>query len=273
MVIVILATLGLCFGSFVNALVWRLHEQSKTRSKTRRRELSIAHGRSMCPSCKHTLAAKDLIPVLSWLELHGKCRYCHKQFDDTPLAELLVAALFVLSYVFWPFAWSGLGITLFVLWLSMLVVFVALLIYDIRWYTLPNRLVYPLQALALVSALVTWWLVPQSYGLLQLAGSLVVGAGLFWLLHTVSDGRWIGYGDVRLAVALGLVLGRVDLALLMLFLSSALGSVVAIPLLVTGKANRQSHLPFGPFLIIATIMVYLFGTSWIDWYQTYVLFL
>lgn len=273
MAILVLIVLGLCFGSFVNALIWRLHEQRKTTSLAKRKELSIVHGRSMCPNCKHTLAVKDLMPLLSWIELRGKCRYCHKKFDDTPVAELLVAALFVLSYMFWPFTWSALSTSLFVVWLMMVVAFTALLLYDIRWQLLPNRIVYPLQALALPAALISWQLAPQSYGLLQVAGSLAVSAGLFWALYTVSKGRWIGYGDVRLAVAIGLVLGRIDLALLMLFTSSALGTAVAVPLLLTGKATRKSQLPFGPFLIGATVLVYLFGTNVIDWYMSQVLFL
>src|SRR3712207_2755294 len=89
---------GLCLGSFVNALVWRIHEQDILREKERLssadkqrlEKLSISKGRSMCMHCGHELAAKDLVPVFSWLYLRGKCRYCKHVIPDSPVAELLV---------------------------------------------------------------------------------------------------------------------------------------------------------------------------------------
>ena len=100
-VIIILAWLGLCAGSFVNALVWRLHEQK--RSKKADKKLSILNGRSMCVHCRHELTWYDLIPLFSWLLLRGKCRYCKKPISwQYPIVELATAAVFVLSYIFWP---------------------------------------------------------------------------------------------------------------------------------------------------------------------------
>jgi len=275
MIIAFLVVVGLCFGSFVNALVFRLHMQSKKSSKLKAQssKYSITKGRSMCPNCKHTLAARDLIPVLSWLELRGKCRYCHKKFDDTPLSELLVSALFVLSYVFWPYTWTSASMALFVLWLMILVGFVALVIYDYRWYLLPNRIIFPLQAIAAVVAIVNLATYPELFSMGSLLLGLLLSAGLFWALFAVSKGKWIGFGDVKLAVVIGLILGRPDQALLMLFGASAIGSLVAVPLLVTGKATRSTRLPFGPFLIVATIIAFLFGMSIINWYKTQLLFL
>lgn len=258
--------LGLCFGSFVNALVYRLHEQD---DEPKAKDLSILKGRSMCPNCKHELAAKDLIPVLSWVQLRGKCRYCGKRFDDTPVTELLVPILFVFSYVFWPSStFYLLPSILFGLWLALIVGFVALAIYDIRWYLLPNKIVFPLQAIAGVFAVISIAVFPDTHSFWQLVFGLVFSAGLFWAIYTVSKGKWIGFGDVKLAVVIGLILGRGDLALLMLFVASALGSLIAIPMLITGKANRSTRLPFGPFLIFASIVTYLFGSSLIAWYTS-----
>jgi len=92
----------------------------------------------MCPHCKHPLAAKDLIPVLSWLQLRGKCRYCKVPIEDTPLPELGVAALFVASYIWWPMEFTTMGKVNFIAWLIVLVGFMALIIYDLRWLTLPT---------------------------------------------------------------------------------------------------------------------------------------
>src|SRR5882762_114793 len=108
MIIVVLAILGLCFGSFVNAAVWRIYAQEQVKSKKlqvkKSTNLSIVNGRSVCPHCEHELAAKDLMPVFSWLSLGGKCRYCKKPISrQYPLVELLTAVLFVFSYLYWPF--------------------------------------------------------------------------------------------------------------------------------------------------------------------------
>src|SRR3954465_436221 len=104
MIIAVLVVLGLCLGSFVNALVWRLHEQEEGGSKkAAAKKLSIIKGRSMCPHCKHALKPIDLIPVISWLSLRGKCRYCSKPISiQYPIVELSTALLFVVSYIWWP---------------------------------------------------------------------------------------------------------------------------------------------------------------------------
>lgn len=275
MIIAILVVLGLCFGSFVNALVYRLYMQDKKQIAgsgqrvVKKSDFSIVHGRSMCPHCKHELAAKDLIPVFSWLKLRGKCRYCLKKFDDTPIAEIVVPLLFILSYIYWIYpAFNFYSSVIFVLWLMIIVGFVALVLYDQRWYLLPNKIVFPLQAIGLFLAVLTISAFPETHSLLQLILGLLFSAGLFWMLHTVSGGKWIGYGDVKLAVVIGLVLGRGDLALLMLFMASAIGSIIAIPMLVSGKASRSTKLPFGPFLITATVITYLFGADIIGWYSS-----
>src|ERR1700677_3953472 len=122
MIIFILAIVGLCLGSFVNALVWRLHGQAAEKGKKKPNQdylsqLSVAKGRSMCPHCKHQLANRDLIPLLSWLSLKGKCRYCAKAISPQyPLVELITALLFIASYIWWPVALSGAQIGIFVLW-------------------------------------------------------------------------------------------------------------------------------------------------------------
>lgn len=270
MIIVALLLLGLCFGSFVNAVVWRVHEQAKPKKqqKTSSKNLSILTGRSMCPNCKHILATKDLIPVLSWLQLRGKCRYCHKKFDDTPITELVLPALFILSYAYWPLVWDDKGIMIFVFWLVLLVGLLAMIIYDARWLLLPDRITYPMFSLVITQMLIVAVFFDGGMETVKrgLAGALI-GGGIFYLIFQVSKGKWIGGGDVKLGTVLGLIVGGPASALLMLFVASCLGSATAIPLLITGRATSKTRLPFGPFLIASTIIVYLFGAGLITWYK------
>lgn len=274
MIIIFMLMLGLCFGSFVEATSWRLHEQDteKKRSKKQVRDLSIVHGRSMCASCKHQLAWYDLLPLVSWLSVGGKCRYCRKAIGwHAPALEIGTAALFAVSYLNWPYRLANTsvaGIALFGLWLALLVGFVLLAVYDLQWMLLPDRVVFPLQAVALVFAGLS--VVATHVGLrgiLDASLAVCVLAGLFWALYQLSDGAWIGGGDVKLGVVLGLVVGTPLKAGLVLFIASLLGSIVGIPAMVIGKQGRQTKLPFGPFLIIATVLVVLFGSVWIAWYK------
>lgn len=269
MIIAFLALIGLCLGSFVNALVWRLHEQAG--GKKNKKSLSIINGRSMCPHCRHELTANDLIPVFSWLSLGGKCRYCRKSIGwQYPVVELSVSALFVVSYLFWPgdtvtfelADWLNFGA-----WLVFITGFMALLVYDLKWMLLPNKVVYPLMVLA---GLLAAYNVISGDGVAdvyRLLGSLAIAGGLFLLLFQVSDGKWIGGGDVKLGLLSGLLLADPYKAFLMLLLASTLGTFVVAPGLATKHLKATSRIPFGPFLIIATIIVYLFGASIIDWYR------
>lgn len=339
MLIVILVILGLCLGSFVNALVWRVHEQAnepkrkhprRTDSKKSRYlkltgksrgknqdssaavgmtegkrglstsygmtgarlgqvpDLSITKGRSMCPQCKHELTAKDLIPVLSWLSLKGKCRYCHKPIGiQYPLVELSTAGLFVASFLFWPTAMirqngSCPPVSLlhgacwqdnlaFGLWLVILTGLIALFVYDLRWYLLPNRIMYPLTVLAASFAALEIALADNPlHAAINTALAVLVGGGIFYVLFQASGGKWIGGGDVKLGWLLGLILATPAKSLLMIFIAALLGSLVSIPLLLDKKLKRTSHIPFGPFLIVAAVIVMLFGANILDWYKTIV---
>lgn len=277
MIIAELVILGLCFGSFVNALVWRLYEQglpAKQRA-AKLKDLSITKGRSMCPSCKHTLAAKDLIPVFSWLQLRGRCRYCKQPIGwQYPAVEAATAVLFVLSYVFWPYAFDGQGIFLLVCWLVALVGLMALIVYDARWMLLPNKIVFPLIALGVVQVVVSAAFFDGGIrSVVNALAAVVVAGGIFYALFQLSDGKWIGGGDVKLGYAIGLFLGSPMLAFLMLFTASLLGISASLPSLITKKMSVGSRIPFGPFLILATMIVMLFGTAVVEWYKQHVLYL
>lgn len=266
--------LGLCLGSFVNALVWRLYQQSLPTKKRAapKAELSITKGRSMCPSCKHTLSALDLVPVVSWLALRGKCRYCKARIPDSPIVELSTAVVFLVSYLLWPFELDAKGIFLLANWLLGVVILMALLVYDARWMLLPNKLVFPLIGLGALQTVV----VATIFGggleyVLSSIGGLLVAGGIFYVLFQLSKGSWIGGGDVKLGYALGLYLASPFLAFLVLFVASLLGLLAALPGIISKKVRFTSRIPFGPFLIVATMLVMLFGTDVIEWYKQYIL--
>lgn len=195
---VIVFVIGLALGSFVNALVWRLHEQSKTNSKKRREQLSIVKGRSLCPQCHHQLSALDLVPVGSWLFLRGKCRYCHKSISwQYPAVELGLALLLLISWQTLPFAnqFDFLNLCLFSLWGLQLTLSSALVLYDLRWKLLPNRVIYPLSGVSVVFIVLQAVQLRSFDSIISgVVGGLLIG-GFFWLLYQVSNGKWIGGGD------------------------------------------------------------------------------
>lgn len=271
MIIFALILLGLCLGSFVNAFVWRLHELEthKRLSAEKKRELSVVHGRSMCVNCRHELTWYDLLPVISWASLGGKCRYCHKPISwQYPLVELITAVLFALSYIAWPFGFFPAGIALFTTWLVFLVGFMVLTVYDLRWMLLPNKIVYPLIGLAVLQVFIRAMTSnnPIDVFIGALLGFLVIG-GLFYGLFQVSDGKWIGGGDVKLAFMIGLLAGNAVNAIMVIFFASILGTLVSLPLMAKKSLKVSSRIPFGPFLLLATFVVYLCGERILSWYM------
>jgi len=280
MIIAVLVVMGLCLGSFVNALVWRVHEQQEQAGKKKpdkkyQAKLSVAKGRSMCPHCKHELVAKDLLPVLSWLSLGGKCRYCAKPISPQyPLVELSTAVLFVASYLWWPVSFDTAQTAVFVLWLALLTGLLALLVYDARWFLLPNRLIYPLGVIAVAQAVISISTASRpSLALFNTVLAVLVGGGIFYLLFQFSGGKWIGGGDVKLGWLLGLIVATPARGLLLIFLASIGGTLVSLPLMARGRLKRTSLIPFGPFLIIAAIIVQLFGADILHWYtRTFITF-
>ncbi len=249
--------LGLCFGSFVNALVWRL-----------RKKRNFVSERSECTHCHHILAWYDLVPIVSWALLRGRCRYCHKPIDDSPVTELGVAVVFGLSYFVWPFGFSVVGITLLALWLLAVVLLAALFLYDLRWMLLPNKLVFPLIAVG-VLWFITYYVGFASAAPIKIFQEAVLGlasvAGLYGLLYAVSKGAWVGFGDVKLGVFMGLVLGW-QRGLLAVVLANIIAFLLVLPGLLAGKIKRTARIPFGPFLIAATVIAFLFGQQILSWY-------
>jgi len=258
LIIIALALLGLCFGSFVNAAVWRIKNNK-----------DFVNGRSECTHCHKQLKWQDLVPVFSWLFLKGKCRYCKKPISlQYPLVELAVASIFIISYCAWPsLLISVADWSIFSLWLVSIVLLAILFVYDLRWFLLPDKIMYPLIGIGIVIATIRIFAADNSaLALLDIAIAVAILSGLYLALFMVSKGRWIGFGDVKLGLYLGLALGSAKNALLCLFLANIIGCLIVVPAMLMGKLRRDSHVPFGPFLIVAFIVAMLWGDRIVDWY-------
>lgn len=255
--LIVLAFLGLCFGDFLTAFVERLHDGR-----------DWVKGRSECEHCHHQLSFLDMIPVLGWLLVGGKCRYCkHKIARHYPIIELATAGLFIGSYLAWPYGFELSGMLRFVVWLVMLVGFMGLIVYDFRWMLLPNRIVYPLIVVAIIHVIAqALFFNGGANAIREAVLGIFAAGGVFFVLFQVSKGKWIGGGDVKLGILIGLLVGGPLHSLMVIFLGSIIGTIAVIPLLATGRLKRNSHLPFGPFLLAGTIIVMLYGRELLDWY-------
>jgi len=274
---------GLVLGSFAGATVWRLRAKQLEEDKAagehvdraeyaklkKLTHVKAANDRSRCLSCGYTLKWYDLIPLVSWLTLRGRCRECRKPIGYMePLIELGTALFFVLSYAFWPFDLNtGLAIASFATWLVAGVGLAILFAYDTKWFLLPNRVTFIVIGLGAVSAILTVIASNDVFGtILNITGSVAVLSGIYFVLYLVSKGRWIGFGDIKLGLALGLLLADWQYALIALFLANFIGCLIVIPLMAVGKLKRDSHVPFGPLLIVGAIIAKLIGLMVVEFY-------
>lgn len=265
---IILLILGLIAGSFINALVWRVH-YSET-SKNNRIKYSILNGRSICPNCKHELSYLDLIPVLSWIMLKGKCRYCKKTISKQyPIVEIVTSLLFVASYIYWPIRLNGIDAYMFIVWLISLVGLVALSVYDIKWFILPNKIIFTLYPISILFVLLN---IINSNNLLKAtinaSVAFLIGGGIFYVIFQISQGKWIGGGDVKLGGLLGLLALTPAKSILFIFLASIIGCLVSLVLILIKRMKRNSLIPFGPFLIAGLYITVLFGQNILNWYTS-----
>ncbi len=234
---------GLCVGSFLNVLIYRLP-----------RSLPLT-GRSFCPKCKKKISWYDNIPLVSFILLRGKCRSCHSPISiQYPLVEISTALLFLLVYYYFH---TGLWFMVYGLWLmsALLVIFVA----DFRYQVVPDQITYPTTIIVFLFQFIS----NQSSTINHVFSAL--GAGLFFLsLHLLTRRRGMGMGDVKLAFLMGLVLGfpKIILALYLAFLTGAFVGVI----LILAKVKRfGEHIPFGPFLTSATLISLFWGEQILRW--------
>jgi leader peptidase (prepilin peptidase)/N-methyltransferase len=248
--IVIFVLLGMVVASFLNVCCDRLPVGE-----------SLVYPPSHCPACSRRLAAKDLIPVFSYLWLRGRCRYCQAAIPRRLLwVEIGTAVLF--GFVYWRY---GLGIELaIILFYSCL--FIVLLVIDLEHGLILNKVVYPAMAVALLISIFRIFspdleIVP---GIKEAAIGGGIGLGLFLLVVLISRGG-MGWGDVKMAALIGLVVGS-PLVFVALLMGIILGGLVAAVLLLFKIRKRKETIPFGPFLSLAAIATLLWGSNILSWY-------
>lgn len=247
--------LGISFGSFINVLVFRLHEGIKLR------------GRSKCLTCEVPIENKDLIPVVSFFLLKKRCRSCKVAFSwQYPIIEFVTGCLFLFLFLrytqgffvpelitaqnYWGFLIRDLVFTLFL---------IVLFVYDLKYYLILDKFTVPAMVIAILFN-VSLGMSPITI----LLGGLTIG-GFFLLQFLVSKGEWVGGGDIRMGIMMGFMLGLVH-GLVALFIAYLLGAAVGVVLIALKKVKRKSMVPFGTFLALGTFISMIWGTALLDWY-------
>ena len=243
---------GLLVGSFLNVCIDRLP-----------RERSVVSPPSHCEACGHRLGLWDLIPIVSYVVLRGRCRYCQAGISVKMLwVELATGLIFALLY--WHYGLSPqFGIMAYYA-ASFIVVFVI----DIEHELILNKVVYPALIVALLLSLVpqpwlTRWVVTTGIANAAMAGA--IGFAIFLLIAVVSRGG-MGWGDVKLVALIGLATGF-PLVLFTIVLAAIIGTIVAVALMIARRRRFRETLPFGPFLAVATMMTLVWGSDVLAWYM------
>jgi len=252
----VVAILGAVMASFGNVVAYRLHTNASL------------NDRSRCFSCGQTLRWYELVPLVSYVALRGRCRCCRSRIPTRDVVVEVVSAVgYVVVFLTAP--------TLFLVVLNW-ALFTTLLIiatYDITHYIIPDELVCIVGGLGVAVFTLRHWPITLSDGL-ALVSTLAIAAGLYAALWKVSGGRWLGFGDVKLAAVLAPFL-HFEAAFTMVVLSFWIGAAVGVGLLGVSWLQRlyarwvparealtlKSEIPFAPFIVVAFLVVYMYDVS------------
>jgi leader peptidase (prepilin peptidase) / N-methyltransferase len=232
---------GLAIGSFGNVCIYRLP-----------RKESVAFPASRCTSCNTPIRAFDNIPVLSYLFLGGKCRSCGQKVSIVyPLIEIVTGLLLAAVVLKFGVTWESL---IYVIVCPALVVITVI---DYEHKIIPDRITLPGIIFGLGAG--SYLVGPINAGL-----GFLLGGGLFYLIAILSRGG-MGGGDIKYIAAVGALLGWQQV-LLVIFLGAILGSIIGLALMIAQKKGRKSQIPFGPFLVLGTLIAIFFGEDLVNLY-------
>jgi len=264
-----LAVLGLVVGSFLNVVIHRLpkimesqwqrdYAEYSGESPLNEERFSLAYPGSHCPHCNADIKPTQNIPIISYLVLRGKCASCETPISARyPLVEALTALLWVLCGVEFGVSNALAGAMLLT---SALVVLTAI---DLDHQLLPDSLTLPLLWAGLLLNIDSTFVSLQSAVLGAVFGYLCLWT-VFWLFKIITGKEGMGYGDFKLLAALGAWFGLAALPTIVL-LSSIVGAVMGIALIVTGKQDRETPMPFGPFLAGAGLIHLFYPNVLLTW--------
>jgi leader peptidase (prepilin peptidase) / N-methyltransferase len=256
--LVVVFVFGLIIGSFLNVLIYRLHTGKSL------------NDRSHCLSCGETLTWYDLFPVFSYLFLFGRCRRCGSYIPYRYLlVELLTASMFVVVWL------KTTDVILYLLLATLVAVLIIGVVYDLYHMIIPNEIVFLTFILGLLVVIYENHTIAQlpNVGLALLSSALAFSffGGLWWF----SKGTWIGFGDAKLAIGLGLLTGLAGV-FSMVVLSFWLGAILSVLIIFiqtlinrgqrrlhffSGELTMKSEIPFAPFLVLAFVLVYFLGAD------------
>ncbi len=242
---------GSCVGSFLNVCIWRIP-----------REESLIKPGSHCPKCNTHIAWYDNVPIISFIALRGRCRHCGEPISIRyMLVEALTGALFVLLYIKFSLTIA------FAIYCALVASFIALTFIDLDHYIIPNRITFGGMAVGLVLSFTAKYIPGDRFvvtNTLEAIAGGVLFAGILYLLDQLSllvfKKRGMGGGDVKLAVVIGLFVGA-KLIFPVIFVASVVGSVIGIVVLLvrrTRESDPSHYIPFGPYLVLGTIIVLFF---------------
>jgi len=217
--------------------------------------------RSYCPKCGRQIAWYDNIPVLSFVMLRGKCRRCGKEISwQYPAVELMAGLLFVVVFIinFQTIFNFQFSIKILRDWFIVAVMMV-IFIYDLRWYLILDIVTLP------ACLIVLFFNLFLGFSLWNLLISGIIGGSFFLIQFVISKGKWIGGGDIRLGLLIGLSLGWPDV-LVAIIISYFIGSIIGIGLILAGKKKWGSEVPLGVFLAVGTIITLFWQEQILNWY-------
>jgi leader peptidase (prepilin peptidase)/N-methyltransferase len=270
--ITLAGVLGLLVGSFLNVVILRLPARMAAAWRQEARDVlelqadamplppGIVREPSHCPHCKHPLSALDNIPLLGWLLLRGRCRYCQARISiQYPLVELLSGVLS--AAIVWKFgpSWAALA------GLALTWTLIALSGIDFRTQLLPDQLTLPLLWLGLLLSLLPMFVTAPASILAAAIGYLSLWS-VYWAFKLLTGKEGMGHGDFKLLAALGAWMGPVAL-LPIILLSSLIGALVGGTLIALRKHEREIPMPFGPFIAAAGWVWFVAGPDLLQGYM------
>jgi len=250
-ILALVIALGLCWGSFLTVIIWRVDDLK-----------SIFKSRSHCDNCRQEIHWYDLIPIISYGILIGKCRHCRQKISAIyPSIEALTGIIFLLTYIKFGISWESL---LLVVLFSVLILVLG---YDAIHMMVVDQFIWVAVAMAVVYQVffgLDWsnWK-PQ---LINLGIGILIGAAIPTLLVIFSRGKWMGEGDIGIGLIAGLVIGFPNI-LINYILAFFIGSIYGILMVAIKYKKMKDPIPFAPFMVIGIIITFFAGSVIFGWYQ------